>query len=167
MNKKVLMAALLSVVCAASAMAQKTTQVISLKETQARLLDVMSNAYVKPLTVELHIIDSTRVRHKVEVKPADVIDLGLIAADGTFNMTNLRSYGVYKTAEAYNCDVIVAATFNFEATDLLKKGGTLEVVGFPANFRNWAVADSTDLEWIRMEKVQTTSERDKLNAIVK
>ena len=27
--------------------------------------------------------------------------------------------------------------------------------------------EDSDLEWIRMEKVQTTSERDKLNAIVK
>ena len=63
-------------------------------------------------------------------------------------------------------DVIVAATFNFETADL-KNGGTLEVVGFPANFVNWQTATDGDLEWIRMEKVQTTSERDKLNAIVK
>jgi len=81
-------------------------------------------------------------------------------------LSNLRSYGVYKSVQKHNCDVIIAATFNFETTDLLN-GGTLEVVGYPANFINWKTADDKDLEWIRMEKVQTTSERDRLNAIVK
>ncbi len=167
MNKKVLMAAILSVACAASAMAQKTTEVISLKETQARLLDVMSNAYVRPLTVELQVDNSKgRIRDKWEFTGTELMDLGAITANGTLNFSNLRSYGVYKSAEKHNCDVIVAATFNFETVDL-KNGGTLEVVGFPANFINWKTADDGDLEWIRMEKVQTTSERDKLNAIVK
>ena len=167
MNKKVLMAALLMVVCATGAMAQKTNQVISLKETQARLLDVMSNAYVRPLTVELKVDNSKgRIRDKWELSGAELIDLGVIAADGTLDLANIRSYGVYKSAEKHNCDVIVAATFNFETEDL-KNGGVLEVVGFPDNFVNWKTAEDSDLEWIRMEKVQTTSERDKLNAIVK
>lgn len=167
MNKKVLMAAILSVVCAASAMAQKTTEVISLKETQARLLDVMSNAYVRPLTVELQVDNSKgRIRDQWELTGAELSDLGVISSNGTIELSNLRSYGVYKSAQKHNCDVIVAATFNFETTDLLN-GGTLEVVGYPANFINWKTADDKDLEWIRMEKVQTTSERDRLNAIVK
>ncbi len=168
MNKKVLMAALLMVVCATGAMAQKTNQVISLKETQARLLDVMSNAYVKPLTVELKVDNSKgRIRDSIRVSAAEIIELGVIAPNGAIDMANLRSYGVYKIAKKYNCDVIVAAIFNFVANDLLKDGGVLEVVGFPANFVNWKTAEDSDLEWIRMEKVQTTSERDKLNAIVK
>ena len=126
MNKKVLMAALLSVVCAASAMAQKTNQVISLKETQARLLDVMSNAYVRPLTVELEVDDSKgRIRDKWELTGAELTDLGVISANGTIELSNLRSYGVYKSAQKHNCDVIVAATFNFETGEM----DTLQVKG--------------------------------------
>ena len=166
MNKKVLMTAMLSVVCAVGAMAQKTNQVISMKETQARLLDVMSNAYVKPLTVELEVIGKGRIRDKWELTGAELMDLGVITANGTIDLANIRSYGVYKSAEKHNCDVIVAATFNFDTEDL-KNGGVLEVVGFPANFVNWKTADDNDLKWIQMEKIQTTSEREKLNAIVK
>lgn len=167
MNKRVLLAAFFSAVCAAGAMAQSSKQVISLKDTQARLLDVTSNAYVKPLTVELQVDSSKgRIRDRWEFSYADLMDFGLIGANGVVELSNLRSYGVYASAKKHDCDVIVAATFNFETADL-KEGGILEVVGYPANFVNWKTADDTDLDWIRMEKWQTTSERDKLSAIVK
>lgn len=139
--------------------AQKT--VTRIQETQARLLDVTSNAYVHPLTVELKVDDSKgRVR--------DVWELTKEQAESEMHgdLENIRSYGVFMSSKKHNCDVIVAATFNFKTSDD-GSGYELEVVGFPASFVNWATATQQDYEWIRIEKVQTTSEREKINAVLK
>ena len=51
-TKKLILVIFLTFIGAIGAYAQKTN--VRMQETQARLLDVTSNAYVKPLTVELH-----------------------------------------------------------------------------------------------------------------
>lgn len=157
--KKIFLFLTLSVLSICSAMAQKTT--VKIQDTQARMLDVTSNGYVKPLTVELKVDDSkgrirdiwplTKEQAEVEMK-GDIV--------------NIRSYAVYMSSKKHNADVIVAATFNFKTTDN-GDGYEIEVVGFPASFINWKTATTTDYEWIRMEKTQTTSERDKIQAIIK
>lgn len=139
--------------------AQKSSTRI--QDTQARLLDVTSNAYVHPLTVELQVIESAgRIR--------DVWPLTREQAEVEMqgDIVNIRSYGVFMSSKKHNADVIVAATFNFHTTDD-GKGYEIEVVGFPAIFTKWATAKPTDYEWIRMEKVQTTDDRDRLKALVK
>lgn len=138
--------------------AQKT--ITKVQETQARLLDVTSNAYVHPLTVELKVDQAKgRIKYPLHLSKEQV------EHEMRGDMTNIRSYGVFKACEKYNCDVIVAATFNFRSSD--DGGYDLEVVGFPANFINWKTATAADYDWIKLEKVQTTSERDKINAIIK
>ena len=52
-TKKLILVIFLTFIGAIGAYAQKTN--VRMQETQARLLDVTSNAYVKPLTVELQI----------------------------------------------------------------------------------------------------------------
>ena len=137
--------------------AQKTT--VRMQDTQARLLDVSSNAYVKPLTVELNV-QKDRVRKTWNLTKDE--------AENQMNgdLANIRAWAVYKTSQLYDCDVIVAATFNFRTNDKAD-GYEIEVVGFPANFINWKTATQADYEWIKMEKVQTTSDRDKIQAVVK
>lgn len=137
--------------------AQKT--VTKVQETQARLLDVTSNAYVHPLTVELKITEG-RIR--------DVLYLTKEQAEVEMkgDMVNIRSYGVFMSSKKHNADVIVAATFNFRTADD-GNGYELEVVGFPAVFCNWATATATDYEWIKMEKTQTTNDIEKIKPIIK
>ena len=157
MRKFILFSAF-SLAFAVSAMAQKTN--IKIQDTQARLLDVQSNGYVKPLTVELKV-DETKGR---------IRDQWVLTVDQYEEMNrdivNVRSYAVYMSSKKHSCDVIVAATFNFHTADD-NKGYEVEVVGFPASFINWKTATQADYEWIRMEKTQTTADIDKIQAVVK
>ena len=63
-TKKLILVIFLTFIGAIGAYAQKTN--VRMQETQARLLDVTSNAYVKPLTVELQI-DKSKGRIKDEM----------------------------------------------------------------------------------------------------
>ena len=141
--------------------AQKTTQV-QYQETQARLLDVSSNAYVKPLTVELKVKGNQRIREVVKIPR----NFALVAMKA--DPSNWRSYAVYEVSKRMQCDVIVAATFNIKYDEVAgDQDVQIEVVGYPADLSNWQTATTQDLEWIRMEKTITTAEREKIAAAVK
>lgn len=158
--KKVVLIVLLTFVYISGTYAQKSV-VKEIEDTQARLLDVNSNAYVKPLVVELEVDKSKgRIKDEWLLTKEDVE----IKMNG--DLANIRSWGVYKSSQKHNADVIVAATFNFKTTDD-KSSYMLTVVGYPASFINWETAQESDYEWIRMEKVVTTADRDKISAIVK
>lgn len=158
MKKQILMA-LLVLGCTGSADAQKDK--VKIQDTQARLLDVTSNAYVKPLVVELKV-DKTKGRIRDEwpltKEQAEVEMKG--------DIVNIRSYAVYMSSQKHNADVIVAATFNFSTNDE-GTGYRITVVGYPATFENWKTAEPSDYEWIRMEKTLTTADREKISAVVK
>jgi hypothetical protein len=126
--------------------------------TQARLLDVMSNAYVKPLTVELQIISSKHVSEIIKLTKQEV------EQDMKGDLENVRSYAVYRASQLHDCDVIVAATFNIRTAG---DGYEVNIIGYPANFVNWKTATQADYEWIQMEKTVTTSEREKIAAAIK
>jgi len=160
MNRLLLLSLFLFVACFDS-FAQKTTQV-QYQETQARLLDLSSNAYVKPLTVELKVKNSQRIREVVKI-PRNFALVAMKAAP-----SNWRSYAVYEVSKRLQCDVIVAATFNIKYDEAAgDQDVQIEVVGYPADFTNWQTATAQDLEWIRMEKTITTAEREKIAAAVK
>lgn len=147
--------------CVLSGFAQKTTQ-IQFQETQARLLDVSSNAYVKPLTVELKVKGTERIREIVSI-PRNQAMIAMKA-----DPVNWKSYAVYEASKRLSCDVIVAATFNISYDEVAgDKDVQIEVVGYPADFVNWHTATPQDIEWIRMEKTITTAEREKIAAAVK
>lgn len=147
---------LLGMVTFAESYAQKTE--FRFQDTQARLLDVSSNAYVKPLTVELQVLTKERISEIIPLNRQEV------EQDMKGDLNNIRSYAVYRASQIHNCDVIVAATFNIRTA-----GGGYEVniIGYPANFVNWKTATQADYEWIRMEKTQTTSDREKISAAVR
>ena len=126
--------------------------------TQARLLDVMSNAYVKPLTVELQIISSKHVSEIIKLTKQEV------EQDMKGDLENVRSYAVYRASQLHDCDVIVAATFNIRTAG---DGYEVNIIGYPANFVNWKTATQADYEWIQMEKTVTTSEREKIAPVIK
>ncbi|HRF86108.1 MAG TPA: hypothetical protein PLN34_06055 [Alloprevotella sp.] len=157
--KKIVLISLLATVFGNMAFAQKTTY--KMQEVQARLLDVQSNAYVKPLTVELKV-DETKGR----IRDKWMLTKEQAETEMKGEIVNIRSYGVYMSSKKHDADVIVAATFNLRTTDD-GSGYELEVVGFPARFFNWKTATPADYDWIRMEKTITTADRDKISAIVK
>ena len=143
-TKKLILVIFLTFIGAIGAYAQKTN--VRMQETQARLLDVTSNAYVKPLTVELQI-DKSKGRIKDE-------------------WTLTREHAIYMSSQKHNADVIVAATFNVKTNDD-GNGYKVTVIGYPATFINWKTAEASDYEWIRMEKTLTTADKDKIAAVIK
>ena len=157
--KKTLLLSLFCLMAAMSAMAQKTT--VKIQDTQARLLDMQSNGYVKPLTVELKVDDS-----KGRVRDIWPLTKDQVEVEMRGDIVNIRSYAVYMSSKKHNADVIVAATFNFKSSDN-GDGYEIEVVGFPASFINWKTATQADYDWINMEKVKTTADRDKIQAVIK
>lgn len=136
--------------------AQKTE--FRFQDTQARLLDVTSNAYVKPLTVELKVLTNKRVSEIIKLTRQEV------EQDMKGDLNNIRSFAVYRASQLHDCDVIVAATFNVRTAG---EGYEVNIIGYPANFVNWQTATQADYEWIKMEKTVTTSERDKIAAAVR
>ena len=159
MKKTILI--LLAVFCsAAMGFAQNKNQTTTIQETQARLLDVNPNAYVKPLTVEVEVLPSGRISDTWPLTVEQVKSLGN-------DLANIRSWGVFQSSRKHNCDLIVAATFDFKNDSTNPEVYQLTVVGFPANFVHWKTADEKDYVWIQMEKTQTTNDRDKIKAIVK
>ena len=149
-----------------TAWAQKND--VRVQDTQARFLDITSNAYVKPLTVELKV-DLTKGNDPSENgRIIDTWPLTKVQAEQEMggDIANIRSWAVYQSSRKHKADVIVAATFNFRTNDA-GTGYEITVVGYPANFVQWKTADETDYEWIRMEKVLTTADRDKIDAVIK
>ncbi len=156
--KRIILLALFAI-CFTGAQAQRDK--VKIQDTQARLLDVTSNAYVKPLTVEL-IVDKTKGR----IRDEWTLTKEQAESEMKGDIVNIRSYAVYMSSQKHNADVIVAATFNFRTNDE-GTGYLITVVGYPATFQNWKTAEASDYEWIRMEKTLTTADREKISAVVK
>lgn len=157
--KKVFFAAVFLAWGGLSVFAQKT--VYNFDNTQSRLVGTTANAYVKPLTVELKVTSNQRIedewvftREEIESMKGDLNDI--------------RSAAIYRSSTKYKADAIVAATFRIHNNPKNDGSFLVEVKGYPANFINWKTATVADYEWIRMEKVQTTSDVQRnLEAVVK
>lgn len=134
---------------------------VRVQDTQARLVDIYSRAYVKPLTVELSVD-----KNKGRVKDEWALTKEQAETEMGGSLENIRSYAVYMSSQKHNADAIVAATFNFRTNDA-GDGYLITITGYPASFVNWKTAESADYEWIRMEKTLTTADREKMEAILK
>lgn len=162
--KKLLFVMLLFASCPFVVWAQKTVTITQAQyqETQARMLDVSSNAYVKPLTVELKVRDGEKVCEIVKIPKSYAI-----VAMGN-KPSNWKSYALYVVSKKLKCDVLVAATFNIKFDEVA--GDTevsVEVNGFPADYVNWKTATSDDMEWLRLEKLFTTDDAEKVGAAIR
>lgn len=156
--KKLLLTFAIIVGGISAANAQKTS--VKIHDTQARTVDVSPTTYVKPLTVELEVSANGKVtdvwplsKKQVEEEMGGVLE-------------NIRSWGLYASCQKWKADVIVAPIFNFKTNDE-GDGYILTVIGFPATFKNWRTATENDYEWIRLEKTQTTTSRENIQAIIR
>ena len=103
-TKKLILVIFLTFIGAIGAYAQKTN--VRMQETQARLLDVTSNAYVKPLTVELQIDKS-----KGRIKDEWTLTREQAEQEMNGDLVNIRSYAIYMSSQKHNADVIVAVSY--------------------------------------------------------
>jgi hypothetical protein len=149
---------ILMVVGCLSVNAQKIVK-IDQTVSQTRKADVATPVYVKPLIAELKIDDSK----------GRVTDNWVFNADYTMYLnpkTNaldpeifeeLRKLALFKSTEKYQCDVIVAPTYNVNVTEAK---AVVTVIGYPANLTNWKVSTVDDYEWLRYELNQRVDKDD-------
>jgi len=149
--KKTVLLALLACSCFGLNAQNNKTVRFDIRDSQARVLDVYPSTYIKPVIAELKV-DTSRGRIR-DTWPLTVEELAARTIDNDANATmqNLRTYAVYKSSEKNNCDVVIAATFDIQLTE---KGATITIVGYPANFSNWATGTVADYEWIMNEPRQ-------------
>lgn len=138
---------------------------VRIQNTEVRKVNVLANAYVKPLTVEVKVSDKGRVTERIQLSNQDLLDL----AGGTKYTTtdkeflvefvqNIRNFATYRVCQIHQCDMLVASTSNIRTVE---NGIVVEIMGFPANFVNWKTATQADYEWIEMEKDQTKSDEER------
>ena len=121
------------------------------QDTQARSVEVISNAYVKPMVGELKVLRQGTQEYQIRLQQQDLLDLGMKNLPFEAFLNNVRSYATYAATQQEHCDVIIAAVYNIRNNT--EGGGLLVTVkGFPANFVEWRTATETDLTWIHMEQ---------------
>lgn len=143
--------------------------------SQARLLDVTSDAYIKPAVADLIVDKSFSQSDKdYQNKNGRVRFRGRLSKDQAEkdldgSMENIRSYIVFMACEKYNCDVILGGTFNIRSAENPSDGYDFTMYGFPANFENWRLCTKEDYDWMILKhKVDRPDEtREKTSPVRK
>ncbi len=137
---------------ATSVNAEKTVR-FDFQTSEARTIDVRPTTYIHPLVAEV-VVDtkSGRLHDTWTLTPAEFISRQYPDNDAA-TLNNLRAYGLFKSSEKHNCDLIVAPTFDIKISDT---GVVINLFGYPANFSNWSSATSADYDWISIERGEET-----------
>ncbi|MBQ7661935.1 MAG: hypothetical protein IJS48_01015 [Prevotella sp.] len=149
--KKLLMLVCVTIL-ALTASAQKN--IYQLQSSQARSMEVISNSYVRPVTVELKIDETKgRIKDVWEITYEEFASIAGAISDRGYSdqqMQRLRDYATFMSSQKHNCDVIVSPIINI-STKNLAQGCTITLVGFTANYTNWRTMQDSDIPWIRIE----------------
>lgn len=154
MKKSLLLIAL--VCCAGYCPAERRVS-FELNTTEARTLDVTPTAYVQPLVAKLEVNTTTgRIHDSWQLNRAEFLAREY---PGNIDLTigNLRAYGLFKSMEKHNCDLIVAPNFDISITE---SGATINIMGYTANFSKWSTGTKSDYEWIKLDKGITSGTVD-------
>lgn len=142
----------------------------SYKNSQARMVSSDAHLYVRPYTVELALMDSTRYKWRVPITGDDYNSRLSFDNRGDINIEqtqrNMQTYAVYKASvgaqspEGRNkveCDVILAPLFNMEFN---QNGCVIEFTGYPAVYKNWGTATIEEFErWIYFDRDQSDTKK--------
>lgn len=133
----------------APARAERNTVHFDFQTSQARTIDLHPSTYVMPLVAEV-VIDQAKGRIH-DTWEMSLRDFQARTIDGNDEATlqNLRAYGLFKSSEKHECDVIVAATFDIRISD---NGVVINLIGYPANFANWHTGTTADYDWILLQR---------------
>lgn len=131
----------LSLLCAGTILAQKKADY---RQSQARLIEPKMNVYVKPLIVDLKVLEGQK---RIEAGPflfpdKDVTVMNLQELEET------KKNALYLAAKKYDADIIVAATFDVRSAEK-GKGIEITVFGFPAIYSSWRTIEEKDYQWVR------------------
>ncbi len=138
-----------------SAFAQKTVK-FDFQTSEARTLDLYPSTYIHPLIAEVVVDTKTGRIHDTWTLSLADFKARQYPDNDAATLQNLRAYGLFKSSEKHNCDIIVAATFDIKISD---EGAVISLVGYPANFSNWSTGSKADYDWIVLEKGIATVEK--------
>lgn len=145
---KYLLLGFLCLATAGSAAAQKTVK-FDFQTSEARTLDLYPSTYIHPLIAEVVVDTQTGRVHDTWTLTLADYNARQYPNNDAATLQNLRAYGLFKSSEKHNCDLIVAATFDIKISD---EGVVINLVGYPANFSNWSTGSKADYEWIVLER---------------
>lgn len=153
---------LLSVMLMSGLAAQAQT---TIENSQARVLDVETDAIVRPQVVDLQILKNLPTTGGVISSNAVgrcvwKCNFSKKEVDGLKGeISEIRANASFKMCDELGADVILAATYNIKTENFEKDGIEVKVIGFPAIFTNWRDLDSQkDGEWIRLKVLNKSSE---------
>lgn len=119
--------------------------------TQARMPQVWVEPMVKPLVVEVEVIQNAPTFWR------KTLDRYKVESELEGKLENVYNYGIFLYTEDTKSDMIVAATYNFY-TNPNRTGDSdwyiIEIKGFPAKFKNWRTATANDYEWMKIPAVR-------------
>lgn len=159
--KKVILMMLVATASILGVQAQKTT--VKVHDTQARALETTTVSHVKPLVVDVEI--DTTIGKKGRIEDNWLLSREDVDAMGG-DVTNIRSWATFQSAQRHGADVIVAPMYEIK-TDDASAGYVVRVIGYVGRFNGWRNITDADYEWVRLEKTLKTSDREKIEAIVK
>ena len=139
---------------------------INLQVSEGRIMDGQPQLLFKPIVAEVEI-DSTKGKiHDTWTLSLDELESRSVKGNDGATIDNLKAYGIFKSSEKNNCDIIVTPLFDVTITS---RGATIDVIGFPGHFRNWTVATEADLKLSQQANVQNVDSIDKeiINKIIK
>lgn len=136
----------------ASAQKTQTTTTTAHSETtyqytQARMPQVLVEPLVKPLVVEVQVMENAPTFWKKQLSRFKVEN----ELEG--KLENVYNYGIFLYTEDTKSDMIVAATYNFYTNPNRTNDDDwyiLEIKGFPAKFTEWRTATTADYEWMKI-----------------
>ena len=151
---------------------QKSVTTYEYSSSQARVLDVVTNAHIKPLVAEIEIITpselralSSKLSPSAEIsdgsRMVDVIsytDAQVKALKG--DESQLKANATFQLCQRYSADVLVGALYNVY-TNESHDGYDVKVIFFPARIVNWRSIVNEDMIWINREKAITDAEKTK------
>lgn len=141
--------------------AQKTT--VKFHDTQARALETTTVSHVKPLVVDVDVDTTIGTKGRIEDNwPLSKEDVESMGGD----VSNIRSWATFQSAKKHGADVIVAPMYEIK-TDDANNGYIVRLIGYVGRFKGWRNITDADYEWVRLEKTLKTSDREKIEAIVK
>lgn len=154
------------------------------QESQARLLEVNTNAYVRPQVVDFEImttaeltaknakIDATDGReYTVTGSQGRLVSRYLLTADKVIelkeDLANIRAWGVFQITKDFEADVLVGGVSDFKTSDDMPGLYELTIIGFPARFTGWNAITPEDYQWINIENLGRRTDAEKTKTLVK
>lgn len=157
MKKHLLLMTLMAILLGMSQNSMAQQKRDEYRQSQSRMLEPLQEVFVRPLVVDLHVL--TESRQKATWPFPDVKVTEMTVGD----VETMKTNALYLTAQKYDADVIVAASFDIRT---VKKGIEVTVIGFPARYENWKVAETeADYKWIKEVYDLRTTKNYENNAV--